>query len=439
MQEFQLGLWTGDEEPSALLFVRDSLRQRLWDGPKRFAKLMDVTADELSDAEAQGLLTSFKSHLHETYKNILTLNLVELIKGRIDPNYKEHTKYLDNICEQFVSQMKARIGAAVESQGLENRKIWGSIEREDMSDWVEEDVGRHTAISTKMCRGLHGREGLRSKLCLAMCETTTINHGLLVVHGTAGMGKTALLCKLAQELRTEMDDGAMVVIRLLSAHHPKRTDVEHLLRSVCIQICLACGLAPPTSLTAGTHQDLVRFFQKVLAEVSRQGKKLLIILDALDQLSDQHHAHKLGWLPADIPPNVHLVVSMDTNSEVFVRMRLKLKTLENYFEVERLSRDEGQQIMDSYLRASQRTLTPEQREAVLQSFEPTGSPLHLTLILSAAKRWMSSTPLTQLRLGANTQDMMSQLFLMLEEKHGRELVGGALGYIALARWVKLNR
>lgn len=424
------------DDGSALLFVREIPRQRVRDGPKRLAKFMDVTADGLLDAEAQGLLTALKSRLYASSQKILNLHSVELSKGSIDPKRKEHAQYLDSICEQFASQMKARIEAAVDSNvDGKQRKIWGSTEegKEDLSDWVVEEVRHHASMSDELCKGLYGREGLLGKICLVMWESTNVRHGPLVVHGAAGMGKTALLCKLAQEMRTVLEAGAVVVIRLLSSHHPQRPDVDHLLRSICLQICLACGLAPPTPLTTSTHLELVRFFQSILEDVSQQGNTLLLILDTLDQLSDQHQAHKLRWLPNDIPPNIHLVVSMDTNSEVFANMRLKMDTLNNFFEVERLSHDEGKQVMESYLKALQRTLTPEQSAAVLHSFEATGCPLHLKLILSAAKRWTSFTPLTEIRLGTNTQDMMSQLFLMLEEKHGRELVGGALGYITLAR------
>uniref|UniRef100_A0A671VJS9 NACHT and WD repeat domain containing 1 n=1 Tax=Sparus aurata TaxID=8175 RepID=A0A671VJS9_SPAAU len=379
---------------------------------------VDLTADGLLDAEAQGLLTGLKSRLYDKSQKILNLHCVELSKGSIDPKRKEHAQYLDGVCEQFVSQMKSRIEAE---------------EGGEISDWLVEEVAWHTTVSAELCRDLYGREGLLGKLCLTMWESTNVRHGPLVVHGAAGMGKTALLSKLAQEMRSVLDAGAVVVIRLLSARHPQRLDIDHVLRSICFQICLACGLAPPSPLTANTYLELLRFFRNVLSEVSQQGNTLLILLDALDQLSDQHHAHKLHWLPASVPPNVHLVVSMDTNSEVFANMRLKFGTSGSFFEVERLSRDDGKQMVESYLRASQRTLTPEQSVAVLNSFEPTGCPLHLKLILSVARRWTSFSPLTGLRLGANSQEMMSQLLLMLEDKHGKELVGGALTYITLAR------
>ncbi|XP_071342720.1 NACHT domain- and WD repeat-containing protein 1 [Trachinotus anak] len=435
-QELTQGLWKDDGELSALLFIREIPKQRVRDGPKRLAKYMDLNADGLLDAEAQGLLTGLKSRLYASSQKILNLHCVELSKGSVDPKRKEHAQYLDSVCEQFVSQMKARITAAVGSPGEgRRRKIWGSTEEEneEVSDWVVEEVGQHVAMSAELCRGLHGREGLLGKLCLAMWESTNVRHGPLVVHGAAGMGKTALLCKLAQEMRGVLEAGSVVAIRLLSARHPQRPDIDHVLRSICLQVCLACGLSPPSPLTAGTHLELLRFFRNVLSQVSQQGNSLLLILDALDQLSDQHHAHRLRWLPTDLPPNVHLVVSMDTKSEAFANMRLMLESLGSFFEVERLTLDEGKQIVDSNLRALQRTLTPEQSNAVLQSFESTGCPLHLRLILSAAKRWTSFTPLTDTHLGANTQEMMSQLFLMLEEKHGKQLVGGALGYLALAR------
>ncbi|XP_068563273.1 NACHT domain- and WD repeat-containing protein 1 [Cebidichthys violaceus] len=435
VQEFEQGLWKDSSESSALLFVRDIPHQRVRNGPKRFAKFMDLTAEGLQDAEAQGLLANLKSRLNATQQKILNLHCVELSKGSIDPKRKEHVQYLDSVCEQFVLQMKARIGAVVDSLVLgRRRRIWGNIEEEraEISYRVVEEVVRHATMSTKLCSGLYGREGLLGKLSCAMWESTNVHHSPLVVHGDAGMGKTALLCKLAQEMRSVLEADAALVIRLLSDRHPQRPDIDHVLRSICLQICLACGLAPPPPLTVNTHLELLRFFRNVLTEVSQQGNTLLIILDALDQLSDQHHAHKLHWMPTDLPPNVHLVVSMDTNSEAFANMRLKLKSLGSFFEVDRLSSEEGKQIIESYLLASQRTLTPEQSNAVLQSFEQTGCPLHLTLILSAAKRWTSFT-LTATHLGPNTQEMMSQLFLMLEEKHGKELVGGALGYITLAR------
>ncbi|XP_060934041.1 NACHT domain- and WD repeat-containing protein 1 [Limanda limanda] len=440
-REFHQGLWDASRTPSALLFVRETPRQRARDGPKRLAKFMDLNADGLLDADAQGLLADLKSRLYVSCKDILNLHCVELSKGSVEPRRREHAHYLDAVCEQFVSQMKSRITAAVDPPAEGGRRrVWGRIEEEeDTSDRMLEEVGQHVSRSEELSRGVIGREGLLAKLRLSMRESTSVLHdplvvrGPLVVHGGAGMGKTALLCKLAQEMQRVLKAGSVLVVRLLSARHPQRPHIDHVLRSVCLQVCVACGLAPPSPLIAGTHLELLRFFRNLLAQVSQQGRSLVLVLDGVDQLSDQHQAHTLCWLPARLPPNVHLLVSMDTSSEAFARMRLRAESLGSFVEVERLSRGEGKQMLESNLRARQRTLTREQSDAVLSSFHATGCPLHLRTILSAATRWSSFTPLTEIHLSASTQEMMSQLFLMLEETHGKELVGGALGYLALAR------
>ncbi|PWA28096.1 hypothetical protein CCH79_00020831 [Gambusia affinis] len=424
------GVW----QTSALLFVREIPQQRMKDRAKRLAKFMDLTADGLLDAEAQELLTGLKSRLYATSKKILNLHCVELNRGSIDPKRKEHAEYLDSICQQFISQMTTRISEAVKLAGEDRRKIWGSTEEdEEEIDWVVEEARQHTVMAADLSKSLQGRDGLLGKICLAMWESTPVHHGPLVVHGAAGMGKTILLCKLAQEMQGVLEAKAVLVIRLLAANHPQRPSINHVLHSVCLQVCLACGLAPPPLLSVSSHLELQRLFQNMLEEVSQQGTSLLLILDSLEQLADQHQAHQLRWLPTDVPPNVHLLVSMETTSEVFASMRLRLGAAGNVFEVERLSRDEGQQIMESHLQAAQRTLTREQKDAVLQSFHASGSPLHLQLILSAAKHWTSFTPPTELLLGSSSEEVMSQLLLKLEEKHGKELVGGALGCIVLAR------
>ncbi|XP_015232013.1 PREDICTED: NACHT domain- and WD repeat-containing protein 1 [Cyprinodon variegatus] len=434
-REFHEGFWRNGRKSSALLFVREIPRQRIKERPKRLAKLMDLTLDGLLDAEAQELLIGLKSRLYDTSKKVLNLHCVELSKGRIDPKRKEHAEYLDNICQQFVSQMTTQIGVEVGSvDGGRKRKIWGSTEKEEEEyDWLVEEVRQHSTMASELSKGVNGRDGLLGKISVTLWESTTANHGLLVIHGAAGMGKTTLVCKLAQEMQGVLEAKVVLVIRLLAANHPHRPNINHVLHSICLQVCLACGLAPPSLLSVSSHLELQHFFKTMLEDVSQQGQTLLVILDSLEQLADEHQAHKLHWLPTDIPPNVHLLVSMDTTSEAFANLRLKLGAAGCLFEVDHLSRDEGEQIIESYLKAFQRTLTRQQKEAVLQNFKATGSPLHLKLLLSTAKRWTSFTPPSDLLLGSSIQEVMSSRLLKLEDKHGKKLVGGALGYIVSAR------
>ncbi|XP_045061689.1 NACHT domain- and WD repeat-containing protein 1 [Coregonus clupeaformis] len=444
--EIEEGLRTpdGDEsEPSAVVFVRELPHLRKKDGPKRLAQYTDVTADGLLDTEAQDLLSGLKSRLYAASPGILNLHCVELCKGAIEPSRKEHAQYLESLCEQLVSQTKAciarRVGAGSPMEagaGRMNGAGGGDArqrEGEEDRGWLLQELSHHMALSAGKCLGVfRGREGLLGKICLAMWEHTNARHMPLVVHGLPGVGKTTLLCKLAQEMRGLLDPRAVVVLRLLGTS-AESSDLDRVLQSVCFQICSVFSLPPPTPITAHTREDLVRFFHGLLAEVSERGDTLLLILDSLDQLSPATQGQKLHWLPKDIPPNVHLVVSTDTGSPVLANLRRTVEVLGNFFEVEPLSCDQGREIMDAYMREAQRSLTPEQCEVVLRSFQLSGNPLHLKLLLDMARRWASYTPVTDLALSSSAQEVMSQLLQALEERHGKKLVGAALGYIVSAR------
>ncbi|KAK3561676.1 hypothetical protein QTP86_012485 [Hemibagrus guttatus] len=71
----------------------------------------------------------------------------------------------------------------------------------------------------------------------------------------SGIGKTALLCKLAQEMRTVLDPQAVVVLRLLGTS-PISSDVDSVLKGICLQVCGALGLATPSPQIANTHEKL---------------------------------------------------------------------------------------------------------------------------------------------------------------------------------------
>ncbi|KAM9761938.1 NACHT domain- and WD repeat-containing protein 1 [Menidia menidia] len=421
-QELQLGLWQDDGERSALLFMRETPRQRFKGGAKGLSRFADVTADGLLDAEARALLAALKGRLTALpAPHSLQLHGVELSRGAVDPKLREHARYLDSVCQQFVAHMKAQVSAAAEAAG--RGKPWGSTEGPGAgSEWEGEEERLH-AIS----QGLPRRDPLLARICLAMWESAGARHGPLVLHGAAGMGKTALLGQVVQEMRRVLEARAAVVVRLLAARHPRRPGLDGVLRGVCLQACRACGVAPPPGLGAGAPVELL--FRSVLEQVSQQGRTLLVVLDAVEQLDARHHS--LGWLPAAIPPGVHLLVAVDTSSEAFARARRRADA--RLFELPPLACEEGRRIMEAQLRARRRSLSGQQQHAVLQSFTPAGCPLQLRTALALAGRWASFTPQSELRLGASTQEVMSQLLLWLEERHGRGLVGGALGYIALAR------
>ncbi|XP_053539257.1 NACHT domain- and WD repeat-containing protein 1 [Ictalurus punctatus] len=401
---------------SPVIFIRELPHLKKSESHKH-AKFLDVTADGLIDTEAQELLTKLKQRISSVCSSYLTL---ELSKNAMDVNRKEHKEYLERFCEQIVCQIKERIAKqSVPPTGP------GWL-------WIQQELFHHARLSKDKCAIFIGRDGPLAKLCLTMWESTNIQHAPLVIYGHPGIGKTALLCKLAQEMRTVLDPQAVVVLRLLGTS-PISSDVDSVLKGICLQVCGALGLATPCPKTANTHEKLVKFFHAMLHKVSEDGETLVLILDSLDDLSRANNAHKLHWIPKEIPPNVHLVVSTLYDGSPFKRLKTLVSDDKCFFEVEPLNCDQGQDIINACLNGAGRRLLPEQTHAITGNFQKSGSLLHLKLMVDMAKQWSSYTSMSDIHLGSSVQEVISLFLQTLEKKHGEKLVRHALGYITLSR------
>ncbi|XP_048831716.1 NACHT domain- and WD repeat-containing protein 1 [Brienomyrus brachyistius] len=423
VSEWEIGqglLGIRNSNQHAVVFVRELPRLKKNESQGALGKFIDFTANGLVDTEAQDLLSALKSRIYATCSDFLNLHCLELRKGRINPSCKEHAQYLQSFCEQFVSQMKAKIK-------------WATAQTPDQEwCWLLKEISHHLVLSSAKCAVFCGREHLLGRLCLHMWESASDRHSPLVVHGPSGIGKTALLCKLAQEMRGVLGPKAVVVLRLLGSS-PLSSDISTVLKSICLQICGACSLPLPNSLTTNNHEALTRFFHLTLTRVSQKRQPLFIILDGLDYLSKTCHAHRLYWLPKEIPPNVHLVVSTQENSQHILNNLEGLIEPKHFFEVEQLTFDQAKDVIHAYMSKVKRRLTPEQHNVILSIIKISGNPLLLMLALNTARRWASYTPVSEEQLGTTLQQAVYILLQGLEKKHGKLLVSSALGYIVSSR------
>lgn len=406
---------------SPVIFVRELPHLKKSESHKH-AKFLDVTADGLLDTEAQERLTNLKQSISSACSSHLTL---ELSKNAMDVNRKEHKEYLEIFCEQIVEQVKKRIA---KQTAPPTGPGWL---------WVQQELYHHAQLSKDKCANFIGRDGPLAKLCLTIWESTNIQHTPLIVYGPSGIGKTALLCKLAQEMRTVLDPQAVVVLRLLGTS-PISSDIDSVLKGICLQVCGALGLAGPCPLNANTHDKLVWFFNAMLQKVSDDGETLVLILDSLDDLSRANNAHKLHWIPKELPPNVHVVVSTLHDGTPWKRLRALFSDDKCFFEVEPLTCDQGQELINACLNSAGRRLGSEQADAISNSFQKNGSLLQLKLMVDMAKQWSSYTYISDIYLGTSVQELIALFLQRLENKHGEKLVQHALGYIALSRLPNKN-
>nr|XP_014340453.1 PREDICTED: NACHT domain- and WD repeat-containing protein 1 isoform X2 [Latimeria chalumnae] len=423
--EIECGLLSGrEEEVNCVVFLREveDLQEHIKE--ETSSQFVDIKADGEIDMEAQELLSELKSKISSNLSKRLKVHTVQWRSDIARRKQKGYSKYLTSLCEQFVMEIKEQILS----------RVLPCNESDDEMAGVIQELCHHMALCAKKCTVFCGRRDFLVSICESIKQSDASLHAPLVVFGPSGTGKTALVCKLSQEVRTILGENTVVVLRLLGTS-PLSSEIHSVLKSVCLQICFACGLSAPPAQVTNIYNDLVCFFHNLLAKVSEKNEKsLVLILDSLDQLSPADGAHRLYWLPKECPPKVHIIIStLPFEYGILHTLQGVIAGSRCYYEVKSLSGEQGGEMLEMLMASVKRKLTPAQRSLILESFEQCGQPLLLKLAFEEARRWASYTPLTELQVAMTTQSAIQHLYGRLEKQHGRTLVSHALGYIVSSK------
>ena len=237
----------------------------------------------------------------------------------------------------------------------------------------------------------------------------------LVVFGPSGSGKSAIMAVASE--------GKNAIRRFIGAT-PESSSGITLLRSLCRELGERFG---QTGDLPATFNELSTMFAERL-KLATVEQPVILFIDALDQLSPQDTAAAMRWLPAELPPYCHVVLSTTQIPEALRRAAMVI--------VKPLPVDDASRALDAWLTEASRTLQPEQREKLLANFLQSGLPLYLKLAFEEARLWRSFDPLGECVLGEGLPGIIDRLFARLSEpaNHGRILVGFALGYLTAARY-----
>ena len=115
---------------------------------------------------------------------------------------------------------------------------------------------------------------------------------------------------------------------------------------------------------------------------------LVVLLDGLNQLSIDHRADRLNWLPSNLPANVHLVLSTTTDHPTFDALQTRTGWLVEppvdgvgcFVEVPPLSHDVSVGLVREWLRHDGRDLTKHQLDIVNDALRQCSLPLYTSLV-----------------------------------------------------------
>ena len=225
----------------------------------------------------------------------------------------------------------------------------------------------------------------------------------LVIVGESGAGKSALLANWVLEYRS-LHTGEPTIAHFVGAS-AQSSDWAAMLRRIIEELRRRFDL----TLEVPDKPDRLRLaFANALHMVAANGRVVLVI-DALNQLNDREGALDLVWLPPQIPANVRIILSSLPGRPLDELERRGYSTLI----VNPLERAERERLMVDYLAADTKALAPAPRERIAAAPQ-CANPLYLRALLDELRVWGEHETLRDVIarcLAASSTDALFELIL----------------------------
>lgn len=284
-----------------------------------------------------------------------------------------------------------------------------------VTTWQEQEARLLEQFVATACRDFVGRKELLERVCVRGLSPGAGGDawGVCII-GPAGSGKSALFAELHHLFSRE---DVLLLAHAVGISMRSR-GVEGLLRRWCFELAAFIGESDP-SVDATTRQELEPVFLALLGRVARQ-RRVVCLLDALNQFEQTTAARHLTWLPMPWPGNARLIATTipGTQSEALAR-RPEVETIV----LPSLTEHEAEEIARSVGRRHHKIIHPEVVRALAgkrrrDGTPAAGNPLWLELALenlllldaddfTRAEREFVGTP--EQRLHALILDVASKL------------------------------
>jgi len=247
-----------------------------------------------------------------------------------------------------------------------------------------------------------------------------------VVAGESGCGKSAFLASWSGHYAS--DHPEELLLSYFVGASPSSTDHRRLLRTICAELKrdLALEAEVPEEVEK-LPETLAAFLQ---AATGKEGRVVLVI-DALDQLSAQEGAHGLGWLLDSIPDQARLVVSTLDGDCLEVLRRHQAEEIA----LPPLGSEDQRQIVETILGEWRRKLNTPQLTALLDH-PGVSNPLYLRVALEELRlfgRFEQLLPQIE-DLAPEVTGLFDQVLERLEDDYGADLTREAFSLLGCSRY-----
>jgi energy-coupling factor transporter ATP-binding protein EcfA2 len=275
---------------------------------------------------------------------------------------------------------------------------------------VDEIAEQDAAVEAFMEEQLSGfvlgtRERIASQLVAHMIGPHAASYACLI--GESGSGKSALLAFVVNVLR--QSSNAPIVISQFVGVGERSTQVEQTQRFFCGKLGVPVASIPP-------GEQLEEALRNSLKAASLQ-RRVVIVLDAVNQLDRSGTAPPLHWLQRVLPANARVLLST-TPDETIAEIRNQLSNVQEV-RLPTLEPPDADTIVSSFLTRYAKSLAEEQRAELLA--KPSAVlPLYLRAALEELRTLGYYEEITQRirELPSDTVRLFEWMFQRLEGDDG---------------------
>ncbi|XP_064458388.1 protein qui-1-like [Ornithodoros turicata] len=315
----------------------------------------------------------------------------------LDTERCEHGRYLEKLTEALISSIKSMVDEAskVDTPDWDElpptfRKVVQEVVRESQT---------HLCNSRQLLRVLGVSQSLDSDYGpliqiqqLMLADEERARHTPIIVCGKEGCGKSTLLSQVLMYCTEWLGTDVVRIIRGVG-QSPCCAYTAEILRNLCLHISMVFGFEISPKHHSFELGKLSIWFQDLLKLVETSTSDLVIILDDLHRLKcpPSNQAAILGWLPWNLPLNVHIICSVAQEADSIISLlKSRIPTGDSYVFIPPLQGAAAASMLQSNLKDNKRTLSRDQLEVVKNKLaDQTVSPLYVTLLSHQAKRWPS--------------------------------------------------
>ena len=347
---------------------------------------------------------------------------------------------------------------------------FGSTTGEKPDEFTEENAAMEAFIEERVQRFVLGsRESVLNEL-LAHANSTGGN-GYVCLTGVPGSGKSALLAKFCQlsTLNPQPlvapkpgEGGSTILISHFVGASAGSTDVRRTLRRLCHELVTGAEL---TTEIPEDPEKLRVAFAEILQQAAAK-KRVVILLDAINQFDPSTQLAGWSWLPEELPATTRIILStlsevrgqkseVSGQSSVISDQQTVLSPQSSVvspldalrhrrippreIELQPLTAEDAGAIIWEFLHRYRKSMTDDQRAALLAKADA-GTPLYLLVALEELRTLGTYEEIADriAQLPPETRALFIWILKRLEDDDGfRDASGQKIGRELVSRFVSL--